>query len=51
MKSFDLNSYGVQEMSVQEMKKVGGGEIQIIKFGWDIDGKWQGFYLFGWRIF
>ncbi|HNZ84804.1 MAG TPA: class IIb bacteriocin, lactobin A/cerein 7B family [Paludibacteraceae bacterium] len=25
MKSFDLNSYGVQEISVQEMKEVGGG--------------------------
>jgi len=29
MKSFDLNSYGVQEMSVQEMVNVDGGCYQF----------------------
>lgn len=35
MKGFDLNSYGVQEMSVQEMKKtVAGWKF----FGWNYSG-------------
>lgn len=32
MKSLDLNSYGVQEMNVQEMKVVEGGKFPPL--GW-----------------
>ena len=50
MKSFDLNSYDVQEMSVQEMKEVGGGEITFFRFGYS-EGDGLYFYLFGFKIF
>ena len=49
MKSFDLNSYGVQEMSVQEMKEVGGGEGTFFRLGYSReDGVYC--YLFGFKI-
>ena len=49
MKSFDLNSYGVQEMSAQEMKEVGGGERTFFRFGYTFgDGAYL--YLFGFKI-
>jgi hypothetical protein len=54
MKSFDLNSYGVQEMSVQEMKEVGGG-VTLFKMCGGANpetGKFEitCLYIFGFRI-
>ena len=34
MKNFDLNAYGVQEMSMQEMQLVDGGNIFVDAWNW-----------------